>query len=224
MRKIKVLLYHIHTFLTLSFIFTMTQSQTTVEFKTTAGSFRILLYEDTPKHKANFVKLIEQGYYDSLLFHRVISGFMVQSGDPKSKNAPTGAQLGDGGPSYTISAEINASNYHKRGALAAARLSDHINPAKNSSGSQFYIVQGRQFSASELKSLEKSSRHAPFSTDQVDVYTTAGGAPHLDNAYTVFGEVTEGMNVIDSIAEVPTDSMNRPLTNVMIIHASVLLK
>ena len=202
----------------------MTQSQTTVEFQTTAGSFRILLYEDTPNHKDNFVKLVEQGYYDSLLFHRVISGFMVQTGDPDSRNSPTGEQLGVGGPTYTIPAEINASHYHKRGALAAARLSDQINPAKNSSGSQFYIVQGRPFASSELKSLVKSGRHAPFSADQVDIYSTAGGAPHLDNAYTVFGEVTEGMDVIDSIAAAPTYSSNRPLANIRIIRASVLLK
>jgi len=116
MGKIKVLLYHIHTFLTLSFIFTMTQAQTTVEFETTEGSFFVLLYEDTPKHKENFIKLVTEGYYDSLLFHRVISGFMIQSGDPNSRSAPTGAHLGDGGPSYTIPAEINAVHYHKKGA------------------------------------------------------------------------------------------------------------
>ena len=224
MRKIKVLLYQIHTFLTLSFIFTMTQAQTTVEFETTSGSFRILLYEDTPKHKDNFLKLVNEGYYDSLLFHRVIPGFMVQAGDPNSRNAPAGMNLGNGGPSYTIPAEIHADHFHKRGALAAARLPDQVNPDKNSSGSQFYVVQGRTFSASELKSLEKSGRHTTFTTEQLEAYTTAGGAPHLDNAYTIFGEVTEGMNVIDSIAELPADSYNRPLNNVRIIRATVVLK
>jgi peptidyl-prolyl cis-trans isomerase B (cyclophilin B) len=223
MRKIKVLLYQIHTFLTLSLIFTMTQAQTTVEFETTSGSFRILLYEDTPKHKENFVKLVNEGYYDSLLFHRVIPGFMVQTGDPNSRNAPAGVNLGTGGPSYTLPAEINAAYFHKRGALAAARLPDQVNPDKNSSGSQFYVVQGRTFSASELKSLEKSGRHAAFTNDQLEVYTTAGGAPHLDNAYTIFGEVTEGMDVIDSIAEVPADAYNRPINNVRIIRATVVL-
>lgn len=224
MGKIKFLFIHIHIFLTISFIFTMTQAQTTVAFETTSGSFRIMLYEDTPRHRENFVKLVEEGFYDSLLFHRVIPGFMVQAGDPDSRNAPAGKNLGSGGPSYTLPAEIQSSHYHKRGSLAAARLPDQVNPDKRSSGSQFYVVQGRTFTTSELKSLAKSGRHSPFTEEQLAVYTTSGGAPHLDNEYTVFGEVTDGMNVIDSIAEVPADSFNRPRTNVTILRATVLTK
>ena len=197
------------------------EAQTTAVFNTTAGIIRIRLYDQTPLHKENFIKLIKQGYYDSIIFHRVISGFMIQTGDPNSKTAKPGQQLGDGGPGYTIPAEINPSLFHKKGALAAARQGDQVNPQKKSSGSQFYIVQGQVLNNAQLESLVVSGRHLPFTEEQKKAYTTVGGTPHLDNNYTVFGEVTEGLEIIDQIASAETDQRNRPIHDIKIINAYI---
>lgn len=197
----------------------MTQAQTIVVFETSNGIIKIKLYDETPLHKENFVKLVQSGYYDSIMFHRVIQGFMIQAGDPNSRNANQDQPLGDGGPGYTIPAEFNQSLFHKKGAVAAARLGDQVNPSKSSSGSQFYIVQGQVLTLSQLDALSRSGRHQPFSDDEIKVYTTIGGTPHLDNNYTVFGEVIEGIGVVDLIAGAETDPRNRPLKDLRIIKA-----
>ena len=158
------------------------------------------------------VKLVKSRYYDSLLFHRVIANFMIQGGDPQSKNAKPGQMLGNGGPDYTIPFEYVPEYVHKRGAVAAARMSDNVNPKKESSGSQFYIVQGRKFTMDELNILEQ--RGFKFTDEQKQIYSTIGGSPHLDGQYTVFGEVISGMDVVDKIASLPTDRNNRPLQDV----------
>ncbi|HOU98701.1 MAG TPA: peptidylprolyl isomerase [Bacteroidales bacterium] len=240
-----------------------------VVIKTQYGLIKIKLYDETPKHRDNFIKLVKEHYYDSLLFHRVINSFMIQGGDPDSKHAQPGQMLGNGGPNYTIPAEFVPTIYHKRGALAAARESDQVNPTKASSGSQFYIVQGKVFTNDELnyleqkingtkknqllgqmmntpeyswlktkldsmiksgnpnavqdfinetsaiaeKELNKAGRFH-FTPEQRKLYTTIGGAPHLDGSYTVFGEVIEGMNVVDSIASVSRDKNDRPINDI----------
>jgi peptidyl-prolyl cis-trans isomerase B (cyclophilin B) len=197
----------------------MIQAQTFVTFSTTAGEIKIRLYDETQKHKENMLKLIQQGFYNGVLFHRVIPSFMIQAGDPNSREASPGQTLGDGGPGYTIPAEFFPQYYHKKGALAAARLGDQFNPQKESSGSQFYIVQGQIFTDAQLESMVKSNRHQPFTSEQKQVYTTVGGAPHLDEQYTVFGEVVEGFDVIDKIAASSTDQRNRPVSDIKIIKA-----
>ena len=196
--------------------------ETIVVFQTSKGVIKVKLYNETSQHRDNFIKLVTQGYYNGVLFHRVIKDFMIQAGDPQSKNARPGVALGNGGPDYTIPAEFYAPLYHKKGALAAARSGDNVNPNRESSGSQFYIVVGKKFTLDQLQSMENSKKHIPFTEEQKTVYTTIGGTPHLDYAYTVFGEVIEGLEVVDSIALVPTDERNRPLENVVIIKASVL--
>jgi peptidyl-prolyl cis-trans isomerase B (cyclophilin B) len=216
------LVFKIFTFILLTpFIQPMISAQTIVVFHTTAGDFKIKLYDETVKHKENFIKLVNQGYYNDILFHRVIANFMIQAGDPNSRTARPGQTLGDGGPGYTVPAEFFPQYFHKKGALAAARLGDQYNPAKNSSGSQFYIVQGQKLSEAQLNALVNANKHVPFSPEQIQAYTTIGGTPQLDNAYTVFGEVTEGLDVIDKIAAVTTDQRNRPVVDVKIIKASV---
>jgi peptidyl-prolyl cis-trans isomerase B (cyclophilin B) len=233
-----------------------------VEVQTQYGKMVIRLYNETPKHRDNFIKLVKEGFYDSLLFHRVIKDFMIQGGDPISKNAPAGTMLGNGETGYQIPAEFNANLYHKKGALAAARTD---NPLKESSGCQFYIVQGKRFSLSELSNVrngmnfqaktrllqditnsdtaqakitdfktrgDKEGLHNymvslqpqvdelfkkmefNYTPNQLTTYSTLGGTPHLDMNYTVFGEVIEGLNVIDSIAAKPTDQFNRPLNDI----------
>lgn len=241
-------------------------SEQAVLIETSYGNIKLKLYNETPLHRDNFLKLIEKNFYDSLLFHRVINGFMIQGGDPDSKNAPPRKMLGEGDVGYTIPAEFNPGYFHKRGALAAARNSDEVNPEQASSGCQFYIVQGKTFTDSLLNILEKritrmfaynkvvrskdnkilldklnlySQRNFidsvkiirakldlltdiefskiplyKFSEEQRKAYTTIGGTPHLDGSYTVFGEVTEGMDVVDKIASVPRDRADRPLTDV----------
>jgi peptidyl-prolyl cis-trans isomerase B (cyclophilin B) len=197
----------------------MTQTKVTIE--TTLGTIKVLLYEQTPKHRDNFLLLVEKNYYNNLLFHRVISEFMIQTGDPNSRTSRPGQALGDGGPAYTIPSEFNTNYFHKKGALAAARLSDEVNPNRESSGSQFYIVQGKVLSNKQLDYLVKSAHHSPFTDSQRQAYTTIGGSPHLDNAYTVFGEVVEGLNTVDSIASQKTDVRNRPLKDIRIIKAYI---
>ncbi len=238
--------------------------ETIVSIKTDFGEIKVKLYDDTPKHKANFVKLVNEGFYNDLLFHRVMNKFMIQGGDPKSKNADPSAQLGAGGPGYTIPAEINPKYFHKKGALAAARIGGPRNPEKNSSGSQFYIVQGDVYRPGQLDTMvmminkqkkevmfrehlgtENSKLEAlkakndragydvllaeirekvdsiynagqPFSMseEQRRTYTTVGGYPSLDGEYTIFGEVIEGVEVIDKIATVKTNRANRPLEDI----------
>jgi peptidyl-prolyl cis-trans isomerase B (cyclophilin B) len=197
----------------------MTNAQTIVVFNTSVGDFKIKLYDETPLHKQNFVKLVHQGYYNGILFHRVIQGFMIQTGDPNSRTAAPGQSLGEGGPGYTVPAEFIPAYFHKKGAVAAARQGDQVNPKKNSSGSQFYIVHGQPLNNTQLESLVASNRHLPFTEEQRASYTTAGGTPHLDANYTVFGEVTEGLDTIDKIAATSTDQRNRPVTDIKIIKA-----
>lgn len=210
------------TLILLTFIFSMnSKAQTSIVLQTTAGDIKIMLYDDTPKHKENFIKLVKQGYYDGLLFHRVISDFMIQGGDPNSRNAASGQMLGDGGPGYTIPAEFSIKHFHKNGAVAAARLGDAMNPKKESSGSQFYIVQGKVLTNPQLDVYVSSGRHDPFTPEQRNAYTTVGGVPHLDNAYTVFGEVTEGFDIIAKIASVQTDQRNRPISDIKILKAYI---
>lgn len=187
-------------------------SYTYVRFVTDKGECIVRLYNQTPKHRDNFVKLVKAHYFDSLLFHRVIRDFMIQGGDPDSRNATAGQLLGDGGPAYTIDAEFNDSLFHKKGVLAAAR---DDNPTKASSASQFYLVQGKVFTDAKLDSIETlrmKGRKIP--AWQREVYKTKGGTPYLDQNYTVFGEVVKGLPVVDSIAALPTDSNDRPLTDV----------
>jgi cyclophilin family peptidyl-prolyl cis-trans isomerase len=189
------------------------QSTTMVIISTDFGDMTIRLYDETPQHRDNFIKLAKEGYYDGLLFHRVIQGFMIQGGDPQSKNAQPGQPLGSGGPGYTIPAEFNSSLIHKKGALSAARLGDQMNPQRASSGSQFYIVQGRPTSAQELQNMGMRTgiRYTP---EQAAVYAEVGGTPFLDMQYTVFGEVVKGLEVIDKIAAVRTAPGDRPIEDV----------
>lgn len=235
-----------------------------VLIRTGLGDIKVKLYDETPQHRDNFIKLVSEGYFNDLLFHRVIKNFMIQGGDPASKGAAPGVRLGGGGPGYTIPAEFNPELVHKKGALSAARTGDQVNPEKRSSGSQFYIVQGKIYRNGELDTLEmnmnnqlyqkifqqnlaaaqnelnkyredgnqaafeKKASEIKLKTDsafqvtpklkftdkQREAYTTQGGAPHLDAGYTVFGEVVEGVEVIDKIAGVETDQNDRPVTDV----------
>lgn len=182
--------------------------------ETSLGNMIIELYNETPLHRDNMLKLAGAGFYDGQLFHRVIQDFMIQGGDPHSAGAARGQRLGTGGPGYTIAPEFNPSLIHKKGALAAARQGDQVNPEKRSSGSQFYIVHGRVFAPEELE-LMTGRGMGVFSADAVAIYTSLGGTPHLDGSYTVFGEVVKGLEVIDRIASVPRDANDRPLEDVV---------
>lgn len=242
-----------------------------VLIKTTEGDIKVRLYGDTPRHRDNFLKLAESGYYDGVLFHRVIRDFMVQTGDPNSKNAAAGKMLGSGDPGYTIEGEfVYPKHFHKKGALAAARTGDQVNPERRSSGSQFYIVTGQVYAPAQLDRLEQQmlmskkqevfnrlvgenrarimeiqqsrdsvamqalenelvatmeaevAAQAPALTpEQREAYTTIGGTPHLDGAYTVFGEVIEGLDIVDAIQRAETDSNDRPLTDIRILSTEV---
>ncbi len=198
-----------------------TEMNTKVLIKTTMGDIVVKLYDTTETHRDNFIKLVKEHYYDGLLFHRVITDFMIQGGDPTSKNAPAGKMLGNGGPGYTLPAEILPKYYHKRGALAAARTGDQMNPTRRSSGSQFYIVTGRVYTDAELNKLEKSM-NTKFTPEQRKAYTTVGGTPFLDGQYTVFGEVVKGMDVVDKISRVPRDKNDRPKQDVKIISMEIV--
>jgi len=186
-----------------------------VKISTDYGDMVIKLYNETPKHRDNFIKLAKEGFYNGTIFHRVIKSFMIQGGDPESKNAVAGAMYGNGGPGYTIPAEFNKNLFHKKGALAAARLGDGQNPEKASSGSQFYIVQGKKYSNLEINTLEQRMG-IKIPSKQKEAYMTVGGTPFLDRNYTVFGEVIEGMDVIDKIAAVKTLPGDRPEKDVKI--------
>jgi cyclophilin family peptidyl-prolyl cis-trans isomerase len=192
-----------------------------IEIETNKGTMTVMLYDETPIHRDNFVKLAEAGFYEGLLFHRVIENFMIQGGDPLSKNAAPGQSLGNGGPGYTLPAEIVPKYFHKYGALAAARTADQTNPQRRSSGSQFYIVQGRTYTDMQLDNMEKQM-FTQFTEEQRDAYNTVGGVPHLDAQYTVFGEVVEGFNVIKAIAVVEKGANDRPVEDVKIIRMTVL--
>lgn len=199
-----------------------------VRLRTTMGDIVVALYNDTPKHRDNFIKLVNEGYYDGLLFHRVIENFMIQGGDPDSRNAEPKKLLGDGEPGYTLPHEIvYPTHYHKRGALAAARESDDVNPEMRSSGSQFYIVWGKVQSEEAIEDMKE--RMSEVTDGQFEVpeniieeYETIGGTPHLDGAYTVFGEVTEGLKVVKEIQRVRTDKNDRPVKDVKILKAEIL--
>lgn len=184
-----------------------------VSLETSFGTMTIRLYDNTPQHRDNFIKLAEEGFYKDLLFHRVINGFMIQGGDPNSRGAGPDAQLGSGGPSYTIPAEFNKELIHKKGALAAARTGDQVNPQKRSSGSQFYIVQGSIQTESGLTRVE-DMKGFKYTDEQKKIYMSIGGTPFLDQDYTVFGEVIEGIDVIDKIASVRTARADKPMEDV----------
>lgn len=242
-----------------------------VDITTTLGDIKVLLYGDTPKHRDNFVKLVNEGFYNGVLFHRVINEFMVQTGDPDSKTAAPGQMLGSGDPGYTLEAEfVYPKHFHKRGALAAARTGDEANPERRSSGSQFYIVTGKAYNEGQLDQMEKqmqmmqqqdifnklvaerrdtvmalrrnrdqaglqklqeeliaitekqaAENPVKMTPEQRQAYTTVGGTPHLDGAYTVFGEVLEGMDVVDKIQKVETGAADRPVEDVKIIKMSI---
>lgn len=241
------------------------QKETKMLIETSMGDIKIKLYNETPKHRDNFIKLVEDGVYNGTLFHRVIKDFMIQGGDPDSKNASADKMLGSGDVGYTTPAEFVYPKYfHKKGALAAARQSDQVNPKKESSGCQFYIVTGKVYSEAEIMGMEQQQNQGKvnkifnqlaqkhmkeiykmrkdndqdalydlqeklvaeadtiaakqpdfkFTPEQVKAYTTVGGTPHLDNEYTVFGEIVEGMEVIDAIQKVKTNKADRPAEDI----------
>lgn len=251
---------------------TVKQHDAIVEIETTEGPIKVLLYGDTPAHQSNFLKLAEEGFYDGVLFHRVIKDFMIQTGDPESKNATPEQHLGSGDPGYTIEAEIvYPKHYHKYGALAAARTGDAVNPERRSSGSQFYIVTGQKQSARSIEQgeqrmvndvkqkywmklmkenaakikelqaagdkealeefrqqliaqLEKEVTVPQLPQQLKDDYINLGGTPHLDNQYTVFGEVIEGMDTVEKIQNAATDSADRPVEDVKVLSVKVIEK
>lgn len=183
------------------------------------GTMKVRLYDSTPQHRDNFIKLANEGFYDSLLFHRVIPKFMIQAGDPDSKYASPEKMLGGGGPGYTIPAEIGAP--HFKGALSAARIPDQFNPERASSGSQFFIIHGEKQSEQEVSNIERA-KNIQYTPEQRELYKEIGGYPFLDTEYTVFGEVVEGMEVIDQIANLPTRQRSRPVEDVRIQTIEIL--
>lgn len=203
------------------------EKRTTIEMLTSKGKITIELFNETPLHRDNFIKLVEQGFYNNLLFHRVIQDFMIQGGDPDSKDASEGKTLGEGGPGYDIPAEFRFPQlFHKRGALAAAREGDEVNPAKNSSGSQFYIVWGRTYDKDELEKIvnnveQRSNGTITFPEEIKKYYLRYGGTPHLDGTYTVFGQVTKGLDVVNDIQQVDTDRNDRPIEDVKILNVTI---
>lgn len=219
------------------FFSSASQAQTTasgdepeVLLQTTKGDIRLRLFNDTPIHRDNFLRLVNEGYYDGLLFHRVIPDFMIQAGDSASRHAPEGALLGSSPEPYTLPAEILfPTHFHRRGALAAARESDDVNPERRSSCSQFYIVTGSIFTDASLDAVQErldsvTQGQVKLTPKQKEVYRTFGGAPHLDGQYTVFGEVVEGFDVTDLIQWAARDENNRPFEDVRILRATQLPK
>jgi cyclophilin family peptidyl-prolyl cis-trans isomerase len=204
---------------------------TKILFTTTKGDIKITLYDEkVPVHAANFKKLVKEGYFNGTLFHRVIKDFMIQGGDPDSKTAAPGVLLGNGGPSYTLAPEFRLPEIiHRRGVLAAAREGDDVNPKKESSASQFYIVWGKIFDEAGLDAQQKkmdkrSGGTIKLTPEMREVYKTTGGTPHLDGQYTIFGEVLDGMDVVDTIQNVKTDKNDRPVEDVRIISAKIVRK
>ncbi|MBP5339515.1 MAG: peptidylprolyl isomerase [Prevotella sp.] len=218
------------TLLILSFLCNMPlmAQQREVLLETTAGNIRIALYDDTPIHRDNFLKLVGEHFYDSLLFHRVIKNFMIQAGDPDSRHAEPGVTLGEGDLGYTLEPEFHIpACFHRRGAVAMAREGDDVNPARRSSACQFYIVYGKTFSTKELQTIAEkvdsaTNGQAKMSPEMFWAYRREGGSPHLDGQYTVFGEVKEGMDVVERIQKVFTDDYDRPVDDIRIIRATVL--
>ena len=184
-----------------------------IRITTDSGIIVIRLYDSTPLHRDNFIRLVRQHFYDSLLFHRVIKDFMIQGGDPESKNAPPAIELGNGGPGFTIPAEFDSTLFHKKGVIAAAREGDQVNPLKASSGSQFYIVQGKKISDAEMDAIQVR-KGISIPEDHRNIYRTIGGTPFLDMNYTVFGELESGNEVVDKIANTARDANNRPLLDI----------
>ena len=184
-----------------------------IEISTPHGKMLARLFDETPLHRDNFLSLVEKNYYDELLFHRVINGFMIQGGDPDSKNAGADAALGRGGPGYQVDAEISPNRAHLKGALAAARMGDAVNPEKKSSGSQFYIVQGKPVDSNLLDAMERQ-KGFKYSSKQREKYLEVGGTPFLDGDYTVFGQIIKGIEVIDKITASKTNSADRPLDDI----------
>lgn len=219
--KVKKLTFLLFFFVTLcSCNAQNTEKQSTVSkekyyvlIETSYGNMTVELYNETPKHRDNFIKLVKEGFYDGLLFHRIINHFMIQGGDPNSREAKPGQMLGNGTLGYTVPAEIVPGLIHKKGALAAARQGDQVNPTKASSSCQFYIVQGNVWPLEQLQRMSQQMGR-PFTQQQIDAYTSIGGTPHLDNEYTVFGQVVEGLEVIDKIAAVACGAGDRPLQDV----------
>ena len=211
-----------------AFVPSMAQSRQ-VMIETTEGNILMTLYDDTPRHRDNFLKLVNEQFYDSLLFHRVIKNFMIQGGDPDSRHAEPGVTLGEGSTDYTVEAEFFDSeghllHPHKRGALAMAREGDSENPERRSSGCQFYIVWGKTYATQQLYQIgdkvEAATDHRVTMTDELlDLYHDVGGVPHLDGQYTVFGEVTEGLDVVDRIQKAQTDDYDRPIDDIRILRA-----
>ena len=205
-----------------------TRKEYMVRMFTTAGVVDMRLYDETPAHRDNFVRLVKEQHYDSLLFHRVIKDFMIQGGDPASKNAVPGELLGEGDLGYTVEAEFMPDlHYHRRGALAAAREGDDVNPSKASSACQFYIVWGKVYTKEQLESYmewykQRTGKELNVTPEQFEAYTTVGGTPHLDGGYTVFGEVVKGLEVIETIQNVKCDGNDRPLRDVRIIKMELI--
>lgn len=202
-----------------------------VTLKTTSGEITLRLYNETPLHRDNFIKLAKSGFFNGIIFHRVIDNFMIQSGDPDSKAREKGKLYGDGGPGYDLPAEIIPGIYHKKGVLAAAREGDNVNPERKSSGSQFYIVKGKVFNDETLKTVEEriNSRNAANNIKKThtipdewrEIYKTVGGTPHLDTQYTVFGELVSGSEVVERISATKTDKNDRPLEDIVILSVKV---
>ncbi|MFA7116086.1 MAG: peptidylprolyl isomerase [Bacteroidales bacterium] len=195
--------------------------------ETNMGNIEFALYNETPLHRDNYIKLIREGFFDGVLFHRVINDFMIQSGDPDSKDAKPGEFLGEGGPDYLINSEFRLPKiYHRRGVLGAAREGNDINPEMKSCASQFYIVTGKVFDDKMIKKvqerLNKVVNPVTLTPEMIEAYKTVGGTPHLDGQYTIFGEVVRGMNVVDKIQKVKTDENDRPLKDVRIIRAYII--
>jgi len=205
-----------------------------VMLETTEGNIVLTLYDDTPQHRDNFLKLVNEQFYDSLLFHRVIKNFMIQGGDPTSRHAEPGATLGNGSLDYTIEAEFfDADGHllhpHKRGAVAMAREGDRSNPERCSGGCQFYIVWGRTYSTQQLYQIgdkveEQTDHHVTMTEELLDLYRKTGGSPHLDGQYTVFGEVTEGLDIVERIQQTMTDDYDRPINDIRILKAREIQK
>jgi peptidylprolyl isomerase/peptidyl-prolyl cis-trans isomerase B (cyclophilin B) len=198
--------------------------ETIVLIDTDMGKIKVKLYNDTPLHRDNFIKNVNENIYNGLLFHRIIKQFMIQAGDIHSKDAPAGQKLGDGDPGYTVPAEILYPRYfHKRGQLCAARTGDDSNPERASSATQFYIVTGKHFTERELNKMERE-RNVKLTEAERQAYMIDGGAPHLDGAYTVFGEVIKGLKAVDKIQFVPVDENDRPLKNIKIKSMKIVRK
>ena len=212
-KKLFPLILALLTLSSLSCVAQKSTKQTKIVLSTSFGDIKLVLYNETPKHRDNFIKLVKEEFFNGTLFHRVIKDFMIQGGDPESKMAKPGQMLGNGGPGYTIPAEINTKFIHKKGALCAARQGDGVNPKKESSGSQFYIVQGKKATKAELDGIGKRNG-ITYTADQIKTYETLGGTAFLDMNYTVFGEVIEGFDVIDKIAAVTKARGDRPVEDI----------